>query len=60
MAISLGYAETSHTSLIALLSGGFSLPTLALARLFLRERLTATQTAGGIVIVGAVMILALA
>ena len=59
VAISLGYAETSHTSLIALLSGGFSLPTLALARIFLREHLTSTQAVGGIVIVGAVMFLAL-
>ncbi len=60
VAISLGYAGTSHTSLIALLSGGFSLPTLFLARLFLRERLLGTQIVGGLVIVGAVMLLALA
>lgn len=60
VAISLGYAGTSHTSLIALLSGGFSLPTLFLARLFLRERLLGTQIIGGLVIVGAVMLLALA
>jgi len=59
VAISLGYAQTTHTSLIALLSGGFSLPTLLLARLFLRERLLATQAVGGLVIVGAVMLLAL-
>ncbi len=59
VAISLGYAGTSHTSLIALLSGGFSLPTLFLARLFLRERLLGTQIVGGLVIVGAAMLLAL-
>jgi len=60
VAISLGYAGTSHTSLIALLSGGFSLPTLFLARLFLRERLLGTQIVGGLVIVGAAMLLAFA
>ncbi len=60
VAISVGYAGTSHTSLIALLSGGFSLPTLFLARLFLRERLLATQIVGGLVIVSALTLLALA
>ena len=58
VAISLGYAETRHTSIVALLSGAFSLPTLLLARLFLKERISALQVLGGLSIVGAIALLA--
>jgi drug/metabolite transporter (DMT)-like permease len=53
IAISLGYSETSLTSVVVLLSGAFSLPTIILARTFLRERTTTAQTVGtGTIIFG--------
>jgi uncharacterized membrane protein len=58
LAISLGYANTALTSVVALLSGAFSLPTIVLARVFLRERVGALQTVGSLVVVGGVMVLA--
>jgi drug/metabolite transporter (DMT)-like permease len=51
LAISLGYSETSLTSVVVLLSGAFSLPTIILARTFLRERTTMAQTVGTITII---------
>ena len=51
LAISLGYSETSLTSVVVLLSGAFSLPTIILARTFLHERTTAAQTVGTITII---------
>ncbi len=59
LAISWGYSTTPLTSVVALLSGAFSLPTIILARVFLREKITALQTAGGIVIILGIMLLAL-
>ena len=53
-AITLGYASTSHTSVVALLSGAFSMPTVILARIFLRERTTATQTLGSAILVAGI------
>lgn len=58
-AISLGYSATAHTSIVALLSGAFSLPTMILARIFLKERVNAAQTIGSGVIVAGIMLLAL-
>jgi uncharacterized membrane protein len=46
IAVSAGFSASQHTSLIALLSGAFALPTVILARLFLRERLTSPQALG--------------
>lgn len=57
LAISFGYGVTSLTSIIALISGTFSLPTIFLARLFLKEKISAIQTSGGIIIIIGVMIL---
>jgi uncharacterized membrane protein len=59
LAISLGYSATSFTSIVALLSGAFSLPTIILARLFLKESITGLQTIGGIVVVAGIMLLSL-
>lgn len=55
--ISLGYAMTTHTSVVALISGAFSLPTMILARVFLRERIGPLQTAGGLLLIAAVAVL---
>jgi len=49
--ISWGYATTNHTSIVALLSGAFSLPTILLARLFLKEKTTKVQLVGSLVII---------
>jgi drug/metabolite transporter (DMT)-like permease len=51
--LSLGLHATSMVSVVAMLSGAFSLPTIVLARLFLDERLTRRQLlAASLVIVG--------
>lgn len=57
LAITWGYGATTRTSVIALLSGAFSLPTIVLARLFLRERITLVQTVGSLVIIAGIMLL---
>jgi drug/metabolite transporter (DMT)-like permease len=44
--ISRGYSLTTHTSIVAVLSAAFSVPTLLLARVFLKERINAQQLAG--------------
>ncbi len=54
-AISVGYSATSFTSVVALLSGAFSLPTIILARLFLKEKLTTVQTIGSVVIIAGIV-----
>lgn len=59
LSISFGYSLTSYTSVVALISGAFSLPTIILARVFLKEKVTLLQTIGSIVIILGIMILAL-
>ncbi len=59
LSISLGYSVTSRTSIIALLSGAFSLPTIILARVFLKEKVTKIQTIGSIVIIAGIVFLSL-
>ena len=59
LAITMGYSATSKTSVIALLSGAFSLPTILLARVFLKEKIGATQTAGTVLIIIGIMFLSL-
>ena len=59
LAISLGFSMTSSTSVVALLSGAFSLPTIILARMFLKEKVTSIQTIGSIVIIAGIILLSL-
>jgi uncharacterized membrane protein len=59
LAISQGYSATGYTSVIALLSGAFSLPTIILARVFLKERITLTQTIGGFVVIAGIMVISI-
>lgn len=59
LGISLGYSSTSLTSVIAVLSGAFSLPTIILARVFLKEKTTALQTVGSIIIIIGIILLSL-
>lgn len=57
--LSLGYSTTPFTSIIALLSGAFSLPTIILARIFLKEKVTMVQTIGSIIIIMGIIILSI-
>ncbi|MDQ3014606.1 MAG: DMT family transporter [bacterium] len=57
LAIAWGYSTTNKTSIVALLSGAFSLPTVILARLFLKEKITTNQTVGGLIIVTGIILL---
>jgi drug/metabolite transporter (DMT)-like permease len=56
-AISWGYASTPHTSVIALISGAFSLPTIVLARLVLKERTTRLQAIASLGIVAGIVLM---
>lgn len=49
--ISIGFGVTSRASVVAVLSGAFSLPTIILARVFLKERFTRIQTLGSLVVI---------
>jgi drug/metabolite transporter (DMT)-like permease len=55
--ISWGYGATPHTSMVALASGAFSLPTIVLARLVLKERTGRLRAAASVVIVAAIVLL---
>lgn len=53
LTLTWGYGVTSYTSLISVLSATFSLPTLLLARIFLKEKLQLTQWGGiGLILLG--------
>lgn len=58
-AISIGYASTSFTSVVALVSGAFSLPTIILSYFFLKEKVTAIQRIGTFTIIAGVIILSI-
>lgn len=59
LAIGWGYSATPMTSIVALLSGAFSLPTIFLARVFLKEKINALQISGGLAIIVGIMILSI-
>lgn len=59
LAISLGYASTSFTSVIAILSGASSLPTIILARIFLKEKLALIQLIGSLIVIIGIFFLSL-
>lgn len=59
LAISWGYASTSSTSIVALISGAFSVPTVILAYLFLNERLSRLQWAAVLIIIASVAAVAI-
>ncbi len=57
VAISWGYSKTTLTGVVALVSGAFSVPTVILAYVFLKERLTKVQWLSiSIIIAGVVLI----
>lgn len=59
-ALSWAYSRTSLISVVALLSGAFSLPTILLARTFLNERLRLAAALGAVAVLGGTGLLALA
>jgi drug/metabolite transporter (DMT)-like permease len=59
IAITWGYAATPATSVVAILSGAFSLPTIIGARLWLKERTTSLQLWGSLAIVLGVILVSL-
>lgn len=57
--VAYGFSHTSHTSVVAVISSAFSVPTLLLARAFLNERLSRSQLlAAGTIICGVVVLAA--
>jgi drug/metabolite transporter (DMT)-like permease len=58
-AITIGFSQTNHTSIVAILSGSFSLPTIVLAYIFLKERLTETQIVGAMALLAGIALVSL-
>lgn len=59
ISLTYGFSATPLTSVIAVISGAFSLPTLVLSRAYLGERLAGVQYAGGAAIIAGIVALAL-
>lgn len=59
VAITLGYASTIHTSIVAILSGASSVVTIILARSFLKERMTTIQIISSLIIIAGIVLLAI-
>jgi drug/metabolite transporter (DMT)-like permease len=55
--VSYGFSTTSHVSIVAMLSAAFSLPTIILSRIFLKEKVSIVQTAGSLITIGGVVLL---
>jgi drug/metabolite transporter (DMT)-like permease len=55
LAISWGYSSTSLTGVVALISGAFSVPTVILAYLFLKERISKLQWAAIVIIIAGII-----
>ena len=59
LALSLGFSTTSFTSVVIVLAGAFSLPTIVLARIFLKEKVTNVQTVGSLAIIAGITLLSI-
>jgi drug/metabolite transporter (DMT)-like permease len=59
LAISWGYSTTSLTSVVALISGAFSIPTVVLSYIFLQERMAKLQAIAVILTVAGVVLVSL-
>jgi drug/metabolite transporter (DMT)-like permease len=57
VAISWGYGTTIHTSIVALVSSAFALPTIVLARVFLKERTGRWRAGASAAIVAGIVLL---
>jgi drug/metabolite transporter (DMT)-like permease len=58
LTLTWGFGATMLTSVVTMLSAAYSLPTLILARIFLKEKLTVNQWVGVLSIVGGLVLLA--
>lgn len=56
--ISWGFARGNHPSVVAVLSSCFSIPTIVLATVFLKERLTRAQAAAVLIVLGGIALVA--
>lgn len=59
-ALTYGFSATSYVSIVAVLSGAFSVPTIILARVFLKERMSVLQGVGVAVILAGIIEITLA
>lgn len=59
-AVSYGFSATSHTAIVAVLAATFSLPTIILARMFLKEEVTPLQTLASLTILAGVVLISVA
>lgn len=57
--VSYGFSHTQYPSVIAVLSATFSLPTIILARIFLKERITKAQAFAALVILAGVVLISI-
>lgn len=57
--VSIGYGLTTHTSIVAVISGAFSVPTILLARVFLKDKLNQIQTLGAALIIAGIVLIVL-
>jgi drug/metabolite transporter (DMT)-like permease len=57
--VSWGYSVSPFVSVVTMLSAAFSLPTIILARVFLKERATILQTVGSVVIIVGVVLVSI-
>jgi uncharacterized membrane protein len=58
-AVSYGFSASTHTSIVAVLASTFSLPTIVLARLFLKERLANVQKVAATIILGGIVLVSI-
>lgn len=59
LALSLGFAATRYTSIVIILAGAFSLPTIILAHIFLKERFNKLQAFGAFGIITGIIVLSI-
>jgi drug/metabolite transporter (DMT)-like permease len=57
--VSYGFSHTKYPSIIAVLSATFSLPTMALAAIFLKEKITKSQLFAALVIIAGIVLISL-
>jgi drug/metabolite transporter (DMT)-like permease len=60
LAITLGYSTTTHASVVAIFSGASSLPTILLARIFIKEKISTLQMIATFIIIVGIILIAIA
>jgi drug/metabolite transporter (DMT)-like permease len=59
LAITMGYSSTRYVSIVAILSGASSLPTIILARVFLKEKMAKIQIVASLIIIAGIILLSI-